>query len=415
MKRLRRGGCVSALTMVVFLSAGTASGQIVTVSQLTCNPSSLSSGVLATCVVTLNVAAPSGGTEVSLSSNNTLLPLPANSVTVPAGATSTTFTATAASISSNQSATLTATALYSVELQWAASTSPNLTNYIVSRSGTSGGPYSVLATLGLFNIYTDYNVQAGQSYYYVVQAVNSAGQESAYSDQTWAAVPNLISQSATISLVASPLTTGNPSTSGVGGNTYFVQGSSNAASGTSTSLSVPFSSNTSPGDLILVGFDFVDSVTPVSITDSQGNTFTQVGSQLNSPAGVGARVYYANNIKGGADTVTITLSANSSYLEVYLTEYAGLNQTNPIDGQAGATGTAGAVSSGTITTTVAGDLIYGFCVGDWACTAGSGFNARSTFNGNLVEDETAGNPGSYAATGTATQGWTMQMVALKPQ
>jgi hypothetical protein len=34
-------------------------------------------------------------------------------------------------------------------------------------------------------------------------------------------------------------------------------------------------------------------------------------------------------------------------------------------------------------------------------------------DGNLVEDMVAGSPGQYAATGTATGGWSMRMVALK--
>jgi hypothetical protein len=33
----------------------------------------------------------------------------------------------------------------------------------------------------------------------------------------------------------------------------------------------------------------------------------------------------------------------------------------------------------------------------------------------LIEDELAANAGNYAATGSATNGWTMQMVALKHQ
>jgi len=86
---------------------------------------------------------------------------------------------------------------------------------------------------------------------------------------------------------------------------------------------------------------------------------------------------------------------------------------NPIDAQAGTSGNAGSVSSGTAATTVAGDIVYGYCLGDWNCTAGSGFTARSAFNGNLIEDMTVGNPGSYAATGSANHGWSMQMVALK--
>jgi hypothetical protein len=194
----------------------------------------------------------------------------------------------------------------------------------------------------------------------------------------------------------------------------FVQQAASAANGNPSSLNLSFPANTLAGDLLLVAFDYKDGVTPSSVTDSQGNAFTSVRSPLTTPAGAVSSVYYAKNIKGGADTVTVTLSATSSYLEVYLSEYSGTNPTNPIDSEAGASGTAGAVSSGAATTTVTGDIIYGFCVADWACTAGSGFTARSTLNSNLVEDMTAGSPGQYAATGTASNGWSMLMVALKP-
>jgi hypothetical protein len=194
----------------------------------------------------------------------------------------------------------------------------------------------------------------------------------------------------------------------------FVQATAGTAPGAASSLSVSFPANTTAGDIILVGFDFTTSASFSSISDSQGNTFTQVGTQLTSPGGARSQLYYANSIKGGADTVTVTLSANSAWIEIYVNEYSGVNQTTPIDVQSGASGTAGAVSSGSATTTAAGDIIYGYCVGDWNCTVGSGFTTRSTFDGNLIEDETAGNPGSYAATGTANNGWIMQMVALKP-
>ena len=195
---------------------------------------------------------------------------------------------------------------------------------------------------------------------------------------------------------------------------YLAQAAANHASATASTFSVSFPHNTVAGDVIMVGFDFVSSVSFQSIADSQGNGFTEVGSQLTSPGGGASRVYYAKNIKGGADTVTVNLSANSAYIEIYLTEYYGMNQATPIDAQAGAAGSAGAVSSGSATTTAAGDIIYGYCAADYACTVGSGFTARSTMNGNLIEDETAGNPGAYAATGSANRGWTMQMVALKP-
>jgi uncharacterized membrane protein len=198
-----------------------------------------------------------------------------------------------------------------------------------------------------------------------------------------------------------------------GGPITHVQTVANAASGTASSLSLSFPTSTVAGDLILVAFDYDTNAVPSSVTDSQGNVFTAVGNQLTSPGGTRSRVYYANSIKGGVDTVTVKLSANSGWLELYLTEYSGVAQTNPIDAQAGASGSAGSVSSGNATTTVAADLIYGYCVGDGACTAGSGFATRSNFHSNLIEDELAGNPGTYAATGSANNGWTMQMMALR--
>jgi hypothetical protein len=192
----------------------------------------------------------------------------------------------------------------------------------------------------------------------------------------------------------------------------FMQVAANAASGTASTLSLAFPKSTFAGDLILVGFDFDTNSTPSSVTDSQGNIFVEVGSQLTSPGGARSRVYYAKNIKGGADTVTINLTANSSWFKMYLNEYSGVDRTNPIDAQAGASGNATAVSSGT-TAAALGDLIYGYCVGDLTCTAGSGFAARSILSNNLIEDKTVGAAGTYAATGSATGGWTMQMAVLR--
>jgi hypothetical protein len=195
---------------------------------------------------------------------------------------------------------------------------------------------------------------------------------------------------------------------------YLAQATAGHASGSASTFTLSFPNNTLAGDIILVGFDFTANATLSSLSDSQGNTFTAVGTQLASPGGAQSRVYYAQNIKGGADTVTVNLSASSGFIEVYLTEYYGINPTSPIDAQAGAAGNAGLASSGNGTTTLAGDVIYGYCVGDIACAAGANFAPRSTFDSNLTEDMTAGNPGVYAATGSASSGWTMQMVALKP-
>jgi len=196
--------------------------------------------------------------------------------------------------------------------------------------------------------------------------------------------------------------------------TSFVQQVSDAARGNSSSFTLSFPANTQAGDLLLVSFDYANGTTPSAVTDSQGNAFTSVRAPLSAPRGAIRSVYCAKNIKGGADKVTITLSATSSHLEVHLREYSGINPTNPIDAEAGASGAAGAVSSGAATTAVAGGIIDGLCVADWACTAGSDFAARSTLNSNRVEDMTAGSPGQHAATVTAHFGRVMQMAGLQP-
>jgi hypothetical protein len=80
---------------------------------------------------------------------------------------------------------------HSVTLSWAPSTSQNITGYNVYRGSASGGPYSKInsSPVGI-TTYTDGSVQAAQTYYYVATAVDSAGVESAYSNQVLAAVPS---------------------------------------------------------------------------------------------------------------------------------------------------------------------------------------------------------------------------------
>jgi hypothetical protein len=78
-------------------------------SGVTCANSTITGSVADSCSVTLNAAALSGGFAVSLASNNSLVNVP-GSIIVAAGASSANFTANASPVTSNESATLTATA-----------------------------------------------------------------------------------------------------------------------------------------------------------------------------------------------------------------------------------------------------------------------------------------------------------------
>jgi hypothetical protein len=79
---------------------------------------------------------------------------------------------------------------YSVNLSWQPSTSPEVVGYNVYRAGQAGGPYArINPRLDPNTAYIDCTVLSGEIYYYVTRAVNSAGQESEYSNQTEVMIP----------------------------------------------------------------------------------------------------------------------------------------------------------------------------------------------------------------------------------
>ena len=72
---------------------------------------------------------------------------------------------------------------HTVALNWAAETN-GVTGFNAYVATTSGGPYLKLTTTpSKTATFTDNSVQTGQTYYYVVTAVNSSNQESAFSTE----------------------------------------------------------------------------------------------------------------------------------------------------------------------------------------------------------------------------------------
>jgi hypothetical protein len=105
------------------------------------------------------------------------------------GAITVTSSAANSPINISLSGTGTQTVAHSVTLNWTASTS-SVVGYNVYRSTTSGGPYALITSSPLAGTtFTDTTVQAGVTYYYVVTAVDSSGNESAYSNEASVTVP----------------------------------------------------------------------------------------------------------------------------------------------------------------------------------------------------------------------------------
>ncbi len=70
-----------------------------------------------------------------------------------------------------------------ISLNWADNTESDLADYRVYRSTSSGGAYTLVASTAASS-YTDNSVTNGTTYYYVVQAVDAAGNSSAPSAET---------------------------------------------------------------------------------------------------------------------------------------------------------------------------------------------------------------------------------------
>jgi hypothetical protein len=78
---------------------------------------------------------------------------------------------------------------HSAALSWTASTSV-VVGYNIYRGGTSGGPYTIInSSPNASTTFTDLSVVSGQTYYYVVTAVNSSNVESINSNQVQAVIP----------------------------------------------------------------------------------------------------------------------------------------------------------------------------------------------------------------------------------
>jgi hypothetical protein len=77
---------------------------------------------------------------------------------------------------------------HSVDLVWTATT--GVVGYNVYRGSASGGPYTTLTNAPIATTsFTDTNVQSGQTYYYAVTSLNSAGGQSTFSNPASATIP----------------------------------------------------------------------------------------------------------------------------------------------------------------------------------------------------------------------------------
>jgi len=213
------------------------------------------------------------------------------------------------------------------------------------------------------------------------------------------------------------LTNGYTYSSGSGGTISFVQANTGPSTvqSSNTSVSVTYSSAQTAGDLNIVVIGWGDTTSSIGwVFDTQGNTYQRAVGPT-ATTGLQQSIYYAKNIAGGSNTVSVTFNQAAAYPDVRILEYRGADPTNPLDITAAAVGTGTSANSGSATTTLANELIFGAGTtkGKFSA-AGTGFTSRVlNIFGNIAEDKTVTSSGSYNTTATTSSAnWIMQMATF---
>ena len=195
--------------------------------------------------------------------------------------------------------------------------------------------------------------------------------------------------------------------------------------GITASSTLAFSSNNTAGNWIAVCIRAGRSGQILTVNDSRGNSYHQAvlfNMTVDAPNGETLGVFYAENIAGGANTITVNESINGNTLRFAILEYSGVALTNSLDVTAAAQGVSGTASSGTPVPVLGGDLLLGaITTSDPAVfTPGTNYVIRDAIpgasNAKLVTEDqiqsTAGTA-SAAATLSVSDKWGAALAAFK--
>jgi len=159
----------------------------------------------------------------------------------------------------------------------------------------------------------------------------------------------------------------------------------------------------------------------ITVTDSQGNTYRKAFQSNQTGDGDTFALYYAENIKAGANAVQVAVSSSTT-LRLAILEYSGVATSGSLDVTATAQGSSSSVSTGSVTTTASGDLLLGVIMTGSSANfiAGSGYNIEQGVPGKpntklVSEDQVQASAGSVsvsASLGAADQ-WGAGLAAFK--
>ena len=185
--------------------------------------------------------------------------------------------------------------------------------------------------------------------------------------------------------------------------------SSSAAFNAGIPVLVPFGSNNTAGNTIVV-YISEQNGPPANfvVIDSQGNTYTQVGTYADyGPDARRTGIFSARNIKVGPNTVSITPDQSSFGFNIIIAEYSGNPTVVPITSSASLVTTAGSTIAVNLTTTNPNDLVALLFYQATTSTVSppAGFTLRQATSGlGLAPNATVFDSAAYWDMGIPTPG-----------
>jgi hypothetical protein len=194
--------------------------------------------------------------------------------------------------------------------------------------------------------------------------------------------------------------------------------------GLTVSSSLSFATANSSGNWIAVCIRAGRAGEVLTVTDSNGNAYrraVQFNVTSDVPNGDTLGIFYAENIKGGPNTVSVadTISAT---LRFAIFEYSGVATTNSLDAVASSQGVGSLANSGTVATTSSGDLLLGAIItgNPDGFGAGSGYAIEESVpvppNTKLIAEDAIQASSGAASAGaslSASQAWGASMAAFR--
>jgi hypothetical protein len=322
-------------------SSTTLSWNVTNASSIAITPGSFSTSTLAGSTT----VSPGSTTVYTLTATNT------------SGTTVATTTVEIDSIAPTIPASLTASATgtSTISLSWAPSTDssgPGVAGYNIYRcTGAPCTPSTLIGTSTTAS-YGDSGLAASTTYTYTVTAYDTLGLASAMSSAA----------SATTEVA----TTGTPT---------LVQHVATAMEeNVVTTLTIPLPNPAGSGNALILGVQYQNPGSIVSVTDDGGNNWI-LGPAVNN-FGQTMALYYAMNVAPGTQTITVAFAGFPSDVQAEASEFYNVAAAAALDGSSGSNTST---TAGTFTTSAAGDLIYewGADLSDSNATAGA-FNATTS-------------------------------------